>query len=70
MKATWSKNKASGKWGVRVVADEPFEDLPAEGSTITVTKKSGETSEVTVTKLIWQGEDNESKQPAGLYALD
>lgn len=68
MKVTYSKLN-SGDWGVRVVLDEPFEEFPEPGTEVTVTKKSGETSQRTVANKVWEGEDAESKQPVALYGL-
>ena len=67
LQVSYSKLK-SGSWGVRVKADNPFEELPAAGATLTVTLKSGETNEATVTRQVWSGEDDGN--PIALYALD
>lgn len=67
MQITWSKLK-SGGWGVRAKAEDPFEELPAPGATVVVTKKNGETSEVTLGSKVWSGDDGGA--PIGLYALD
>ena len=77
MKATWAKDKQNeGKWLVRVIADEPFEDLPDPPTAVTVEKRDGQTSKATLTRMVWSGEDDgrvseETKgKPVGLYALD
>ena len=74
MKASWSRDKKNeGKWLVQVVADDPFDELPAEGAEIDVHKKSGESSTVTRTKKLWEGEgrfDDAAGKPVGLYAVD
>ena len=73
LKAHWSRGKEDGKWLVKAVADEPFEELPAEGDEITVTKKNGETQTVTLKKKLWEGEgkyDSDKGLPVALYALD
>ncbi len=49
MSATYTKLK-SGDWGIRVEGSKP-----SEGSTITVTKKSGESKTETIAKVIWSG---------------
>ena len=46
--ATWTKLK-SGEWGIRVTGTAKV------GQTVTVTKKAGGTSEVTVAKVVWSG---------------
>jgi len=76
MKASWKKSSSDdGKWIVRVVADEPFEELPAAGATIDVKKKNGETKPVTLGSQIWSGEgdgryEDDKGKPIALYALD
>ncbi len=69
MKATFSKLK-SGNWGVRVVTDDPFEELPESGATVKVVLRSGEETEAKITKLVWSGSDQNSDGLVGLYALD
>jgi len=74
MKASWSKLTSVG-WGVRVVADEPFEELPEAGAEVTVRTKAGKESTVTVKSVVWSGEtdgkyDTKPGQPTALYALD
>jgi hypothetical protein len=49
MSATYTKLK-SGEWGIRVT-----EGTVTEGQTVTVTKKSGETKEEVVAKVVWSG---------------
>lgn len=46
--ATWTKLR-SGEWGVKV------QGSARKGQSITVQKKSGETSTVTVEKVVWSG---------------
>lgn len=48
MQATYTKLK-SGDWGIRVLG------VVAEGSSITVTKKSGETRTEVIRKVLWFG---------------
>ena len=67
MQATYSKLKATGGWGARVETEDPFEELPAVGSEITITKRSGETSQRTLGRIEWQG-NNEGKAVA-IYHL-
>lgn len=67
MLATYTKLK-NGNWGVRVKCEDPFEEFPENGTQVTVTKKSGETSQRTVTSVVWEGEDD--GLPVRLYALD
>ena len=74
MKAGWSKLQ-SGGWGVRVVVDEPFGELPKAGDEITVATKAGKESTVTLKSVVWSGEtdgkfDTEAGLPTALYALD
>lgn len=49
MNATYTKLN-SGDWGVKIVGEKP-----AEGSAITVKKKSGESKIETIGKVIWSG---------------
>jgi hypothetical protein len=44
-------------WGLRASKSSPDEQPPAEGSTVIVTKKGGETQEVTMGRVIAQGDD-------------
>lgn len=67
MKATWSKNKTSGKWGFRVELNEPFEELPEPGDEVTVTKKDGKTQTQTLGAKVWSGENDGFE--VALYAL-
>ena len=69
MLATYSQNRETKEWRARVKLDDPFEDFPNEGEKITITKKSGETSERVVGKKIWDGEDDDGAKVA-LFALD
>lgn len=46
MKATYTKLKTGG-WGIRI------EGKPPEGTTVTVTKKSGAVQNETVGKILW-----------------
>jgi hypothetical protein len=49
--ATWTKLK-TGDWGLRLSLDEAV-----EGRTVTVRKKSGETQQKTVGRVLWRGAD-------------
>lgn len=48
MKTTYAKLK-SGDWGVRI------QGTAQEGDCVTVTKKSGETKQETIEKVLWTG---------------
>jgi hypothetical protein len=48
MKATYTKLR-SGEWGIRV------EGNPKIGQTLTVIKKSGESRNETIAKIVWSG---------------
>jgi len=50
----------SGDWAVRA------EGVIKEGARITVTKKSGETKQETVSKVLWSGLDNRTNKPISL----
>ena len=67
MKISYAKLN-TGKWGVRALAEDPFEELPAVDAEVTVTKKNGEQDTVKLTRLVWQGDNDGS--PVGIYALD
>jgi hypothetical protein len=68
MKATWSRLQ-SGGWGVRVQTDEPFEEIPEPGTTVTVEKKDKSTTEVKLGRRLWDGAA-EGGGAVGLYSLD
>ena len=67
MKAMW-KRLNSGEWGIKVTMETPFENV-AEGDTITVTKKDGSTSEETVARIMWEGEDLRDGGQGALCAI-
>lgn len=51
-----------------MVCDDPFDELPAGGAEIEVTKKDGTVQVSKVTRQVWAGERD--GHPIGLYALD
>ena len=51
-----------------MVCEDPFEELPASGAEIEVTKRDGSTSTAKLTRQVWAGERD--GHPIGLYALD
>lgn len=54
---TFSRLRDSEDWGLRGSKDSPDEQPPQEGSSVTVTKKSGEQQEVVMGRVIAQGDD-------------
>lgn len=51
-----------------MVCTDPFDELPAAGAEIEVTKKDESVDIVKVTRQVWSGERD--GQQIGLYALD
>lgn len=54
---TFSRLRDSDDWGLRGSKDSPDEKPPQEGTSVTVTKKSGEQQEVVMGRVIAQGDD-------------
>ena len=50
-------NPEEKEWGLRGGKSSPDEQPPAEGSTVTVTKKNGDEQELTMGRVIAQGDD-------------
>lgn len=68
MKAMW-KRLNSGEWGVKVTLETPFENV-AVGDTVTVTKADESTSEQTIKRIIWEGEDTRDGGQGALCAIE
>jgi hypothetical protein len=66
-KATYASDKKKGGWLVRIVG--PYPEKFA-GREVPVTSKSGESHPEKLTKLIWQGVDNDSGGPVALYHFE
>ena len=54
---TFSRLRDSEDWGLRGSKELPTDLPPQEGSMVTVTKKSGETQDVQMGRVIAQGDD-------------
>lgn len=61
--ATYTKLK-SGDWGVRGDGQPP-----APGTPVNVRKASGEIKSETIGRIVWQGSDTRTGQPAWLAAV-
>lgn len=57
MTITFSKLRDSEDWGLRGNKETPDEQLPQEGTMVTVTKKSGEQQDVIMGRVVAQGDD-------------
>lgn len=69
MKPVHYRKLNSGEWGLRVETDDPFEDLPGEGTEVTVTKKKdGTTSQQVLGNRVWEGEEEDGSK-VGLYSI-
>lgn len=66
-KAAYSTDKRKGGYLIRVEGPRAGDFA---GRTIPVTKKNGDESMETLTRLIWKGVDTESHKPVGLYSFE
>ena len=57
MKINFAKLRDSNDWGLRGSKETESDVAPAEGATVTVTKKSGETVKRTMGKVVVEGDD-------------
>ena len=54
---TFSRLRDSDDWGIRGSKEQPTDVPPEQGTMVTVTKKSGETQDVQMGRVIAQGDD-------------
>lgn len=67
MRVTFAKLK-DGKWGVRCVAEDPFEELPTPGADVTVTKRDGSEQSRKLGSTVWTGTNNDGSK-VGIYEV-
>ena len=57
MKINFAKLRDSGEWGLRGSKESASDVTPAEGSTVTVTKKGGDKVKRTMGRVVAEGDD-------------